>query len=63
MSGLELQRMMHAQASDPPIVFLTASGRADDARQAWAGGAAAFLHKPVDPDQLLDQIARVTAGY
>ncbi|MGN8157983.1 response regulator transcription factor [Salinisphaera sp. SWV1] len=62
MSGLELQRMMRTQASDPPIVFLTGSGREDDARQARAGGAAAFLHKPVDPDQLLDQIARVTAG-
>ncbi|MGB7755051.1 MAG: response regulator [Salinisphaera sp.] len=62
MSGLELQQEIDAQTTDVPIIFLTASGSDNDQHQALSAGAAAFLHKPVDPDHLLDHIAHVTSG-
>jgi FixJ family two-component response regulator len=47
MSGLELQRRLNAQGSRIPIIFMTAfCGSAVEA-QAMAGGAVAFLTKPL----------------
>lgn len=62
MSGLELQRRLHAQP-DMPIVFMTGHGDVDQAVQALRGGAADFLQKPFSEQTLLDALNRaVTAS-
>ncbi|MFC4622807.1 response regulator transcription factor [Comamonas nitrativorans] len=62
MSGLELQRRLHAQP-EMPIVFMTGHGDVDQAVQALRGGAADFLQKPFSEQTLLDALNRaVTAS-
>jgi FixJ family two-component response regulator len=52
VSGLELQRRLNALGSRIPIIFMTAfCGNAVEA-QAMAGGAIAFLTKPLGPNTL-----------
>lgn len=62
MSGLELQDRLHAAGSALPIVFLTAHGDVPQAVAAMHAGAADFLLKPVDGEQLLQRIAHLLAA-
>jgi AmiR/NasT family two-component response regulator len=52
MSGLELARHLHEDAS-VPFMFLSATGDVDVARQAATYGAVGFVVKPVDAARLL----------
>jgi response regulator NasT len=52
MSGLELARQLHENAS-VPFMFLSATGDVDVARQAATYGAVGFVVKPVDAARLL----------
>ncbi len=61
MSGLELQRRLHAQPA-MPIVFMTGHGDVDQAVQALRGGAADFLQKPFSEQTLLDALNRAVAA-
>ncbi|VUZ27198.1 Transcriptional regulatory protein TdiR [uncultured Comamonas sp.] len=61
MSGLELQRRLHAQLA-MPIVFMTGHGDVDQAVQALRGGAADFLQKPFSEQTLLDALNRAVAA-
>jgi FixJ family two-component response regulator len=56
MNGLELQKRLVASGSVIPIIFITAF--ADDGARAQAikAGAAGYLAKPFDDDELLDCI-------
>jgi CheY-like chemotaxis protein len=58
MSGTDLQSLMTVEEWPLPIIAM--SGLHDDRMEAEAlrQGAQAFLHKPFDPDALLDAIAR-----
>ena len=47
VSGLELQRRLNAQGSRIPIIFMTAFCGSTVEAQAMAGGAVAFLTKPL----------------
>jgi FixJ family two-component response regulator len=47
MNGLELQRRLNAQGSRIPIIFMTAFCGTTVEAQALAGGAVAFLTKPL----------------
>ena len=47
MNGLELQRRLNAQGSRIPIIFMTAFCGTTVEAQAMAGGAVAFLTKPL----------------
>jgi two-component system response regulator FixJ len=53
MSGLDLQRHLAARNSPVPIIFVSAHDETENRSQALAGGAIAFLSKPVDDKELL----------
>jgi FixJ family two-component response regulator len=56
LTGLDLQNALYAEGRRLPIVFMTGYGDADMASRAMAGGAVAFLAKPVDDEVLLKAI-------
>jgi FixJ family two-component response regulator len=53
LNGLELQQALRAQGSALPIVFLTGRGDIASSVRAMKLGAADFLTKPVDADELI----------
>lgn len=61
LSGIELQEILNARRSRLPIIFLTAHGNIDMAVDAMHEGALDFQQKPVDPQKLLDAVARAVA--
>jgi len=56
LSGLDLQKRMAEIGLEVPIVFLTGHGSIPTSVQAMKAGAAEFLTKPVDEDELLRAI-------
>ena len=58
MSGLELQENLAAHKCGLPVIIIT--GHADVAMcvRAFEGGAFAFLEKPVNQQQLLEQVQK-----
>ena len=62
MDGLELLREIRRLRPELPVLMVTAYG--DDERKGRADelGAAAFLAKPVDFDQLRQQLLRLIPG-
>lgn len=61
MTGLELQAEAGARGWTQPVILMTAYPTDASRNQAVAGGAVAFLTKPVDPDALLDAIEHAIA--
>jgi len=61
MSGLELLERMSASWPETPVVMLTAHGSVDDAVRAMKLGAAEFMSKPFDRDELYFVIDRASA--
>jgi DNA-binding response OmpR family regulator len=60
LSGEEVaQRLQHVYDSPPPIIVVSADGRAGE--KAARIGAASYLHKPFDVDELA-RIVRRTLG-
>ena len=53
VSGVELQQKLAKENAKIPIIFITAYANNDEEQQARAGGAVAFLRKPVKDDALL----------
>lgn len=62
MSGLELQRHLRILAPALPILFVTAFPNARTRDQAIAAGAAIFLEKPFEPDDLLAALRAALTG-
>jgi FixJ family two-component response regulator len=60
MGGIELQRRIRRERDRLPVIFITAHDDDDVRRQAMRDGAAAFLVKPFDGDDLLERVARAT---
>jgi FixJ family two-component response regulator len=58
MTGLELQAEILGRGWTQPVILMTAYPTDAARGQAVAGGAAAFLTKPVDPEALLEAIER-----
>jgi FixJ family two-component response regulator len=56
MNGLELQRRLAETGWLIPIIFLSARASEEEENQALRAGAAGFLRKPVNKEQLLDAI-------
>lgn len=63
MTGPELQRELSARAPRIPVILFTASRDETLKKRALAGGAAAFLRKPLDGLLLLDRIHLLTGGH
>jgi FixJ family two-component response regulator len=57
LSGLELQQALQTMGSALPIVFLTGRGDIAASVRAMKLGAADFLTKPVDADELIAAVA------
>ena len=56
MSGLEVQTALRTLQPAAGIIVMSATENANNRDAALAGGAAAFLLKPVEDDQFLDTI-------
>lgn len=57
--GLEVVARIRAQRPDVPIVLITGYATEANAERALQVGATAFLAKPFDETELLDQVRRV----
>jgi FixJ family two-component response regulator len=60
IDGLELQRRVRRDRPSVPIIFITAHDDDDIRRRALKDGAVAFMVKPFDGGELLEEIARTT---
>ena len=56
LSGLDLQKIVAAEGSDMPIIFITGYGDVPMTVQATKAGAVEFLTKPFDDEVLLSAI-------
>src|ERR1700733_7382732 len=56
MNGLELQSELAAEGYDIPIIFITAYDNQVSRQQAMQAGAAAFLGKPFNDEELLQGV-------
>jgi two-component system, cell cycle response regulator DivK len=64
MDGLEATRRLKQdpRTADVPVVMVTAYSSDRYRRAAEDAGCAAFLTKPADPQELIDELRRVLAG-
>jgi len=58
VDGIGLLRELQRQYPALPVILMTAHGTIPDAVEATKSGAFAFLTKPVDKDQLLEQLQK-----
>lgn len=56
MGGLEVQARLHACAADLPVIFLTGAAEVPVAVAAMRAGAADFVEKPFDNEDLLHRV-------
>lgn len=56
LSGLAALDELQTLGVDQPVILLTGHGTVDLCRRAFKSGAAEFLEKPVDDDQLIDAL-------
>jgi FixJ family two-component response regulator len=56
MGGLELQCRVRLERPDLPVIFMTAHHDDGVQQRALAGGAACFIHKPFDAQDLLGAV-------
>ncbi len=62
MDGITLQKQLIANESRLAVIMMSAYGEINQAVDAMRMGAADFIEKPFDPDELLNRIAAVTAA-
>ncbi|MDB5731761.1 MAG: Two component transcriptional regulator, LuxR family [Variovorax sp.] len=56
LGGLAVLDTLTAQGVDQPVIMLTGHGTVEMCRRAFKAGAAEFLEKPVDDEQLLEAL-------
>lgn len=56
ISGLTVLDMLVAERVDQPVILLTGHGTVDMCRRAFKSGAAEFLEKPVNDEQLIEAL-------
>ncbi len=56
VSGLTVLESLVAQGVDQPVIMLTGHGTVEMCRRAFKSGAAEFLEKPVNDEQLLEAL-------
>jgi FixJ family two-component response regulator len=62
-SGLSVLDTLRAQGADQPVIMLTGHGTVEMCRRAFKAGAAEFLEKPVDADELLDALHKAVRTH
>lgn len=63
ISGLTVLDQLMAQGVDQPVIMLTGHGTVDMCRRAFKSGAAEFLEKPVDDEQLLEALQNAIRSH
>jgi len=53
MDGLELLELLQKSATDTPVIFITAFGSLESAKEAMAKGAFDYVNKPFRKEQIL----------
>lgn len=59
LDGQELLEWIQAKGLSIPVIMISAFGQADDAVRALKKGAADYIVKPFDPDELIHRIEKV----
>ncbi len=63
ISGLTVLEKLLTQGVDQPVVMLTGHGTVEMCRRAFKAGAAEFLEKPVDDEQLLEALQQAVRQH
>jgi two-component system response regulator FixJ len=63
ISGLTVLDRLMAQGVDQPVIMLTGHGTVEMCRRAFKAGAAEFLEKPVDDEQLLEALQQAVRQH
>ena len=63
ISGLAVLDTLQAQGVDQPVIMLTGHGTVEMCRRAFNAGAAEFLEKPVDDEQLLEALQQAVRQH
>ncbi len=63
ISGLSVLDTLIAQGVDQPILMLTGHGTVEMCRRAFKAGAAEFLEKPVNDEQLLEALQQAVRQH
>ena len=63
ISGLSVLDTLVAQGVDQPVIMLTGHGTVEMCRRAFKAGAAEFLEKPVDDEQLLEALQQAVRQH
>ena len=58
MNGIDALKMIREYDSDAKVVIISAAGQAEKKQQAMEAGAAGFVTKPYDNQDILDAIAK-----
>ena len=60
-SGIDLCKKLREFDSHTPILFYSGAGYDRDKQEAFSSGAQAYLTKPVDNDELIEEVFRLIA--
>lgn len=63
LGGLTVLDTLVAEGVDQPVILLTGHGTVDMCRRAFKAGAAEFLEKPVDDEQLLEALQQAVRQH
>ncbi len=63
ISGLSVLDTLVAQGVDQPIIMLTGHGTVEMCRRAFKAGAAEFLEKPVNDEQLIEALQQAVRQH
>jgi FixJ family two-component response regulator len=63
ISGLAVLDTLVGQGVDQPVIMLTGHGTVEMCRRAFKAGAAEFLEKPVDDEQLLEALQQAVRQH
>jgi FixJ family two-component response regulator len=63
LGGLSVLEQLVAQGADQPVIMLTGHGTVEMCRRAFKAGAAEFLEKPCDDEQLLEALHKAVHAH
>lgn len=62
-SGLSVLDLLRSEGVDQPVIMLTGHGTVAMCRRAFKSGAAEFLEKPVDDEELLEALRKAVRAH